>query len=151
MTIIISGFEPLDIILSIYWLTLQKRNRTPKVEIEYSRVVHSEGNRKALGILSTVFEPADALWRGFGVIPRSGLTLKEEFADYDAAKKFHLPQPETSEPGGCRCNQVLKGTITPEACPLFGTRCTPSEPVGACMVSSEGSCASYYKYERQLR
>lgn len=145
---VISGFEPLDIILSIYWLMLQKSNGTPKVEIEYSRVVHQEGNRKALKILNEVYEVTDAKWRGFGIIPQSGLVLKDEFALYDATKKFDQPKPEVSEPKGCRCDQVLKGMISPKECPLFATRCTPSEPVGACMVSSEGTCAAYYKYER---
>lgn len=145
---VISGFEPLDIILSIYWLMLQKRDGTPKVEIEYSRVVHPEGNIKALKILNHVYEASDTRWRGFGIIPQSGQILKDEFAPYDATKKFDLPKPEVSEPKGCRCDQVLKGIISPKECPLFATHCTPSEPVGACMVSSEGTCAAYYKYER---
>ena len=145
---VVSGFEPLDIILSIYWLMLQKNEGTPRVEIEYSRVVHPEGNTRALSILNQVYETSEARWRGFGTIPQSGLKLKEEFTLYDAGKKFELPTPEVKEPKGCQCSQVLKGIITPGECPLFATACTPSEPVGACMVSSEGSCAVYYKYER---
>lgn len=145
---VISGFEPLDIILSIYFLMLQKRDGIPKVEIEYSRVVHPEGNTKALKILNQVFKVSDAKWRGFGIIARSGLNLKDEFSPYDANKKFDLPTPEVSEPKGCRCDQVLKGIIIPKECPLFATQCNPSEPIGACMVSSEGTCAAYYKYER---
>ena len=145
---VISGFEPLDIILSIYWLMLQKKDGIPKVEIEYSRVVHAAGNTKALTILYQVYEVSDARWRGFGIIARSGLNLKDEFSSYDATKKFDLPTPEVSEPKGCRCDQVLKGIIIPKECPLFATQCNPSEPIGACMVSSEGTCATYYKYER---
>ena len=145
---VVSGFEPLDIILSTYWLLLQKKEETPMVEIEYSRVVHAEGNPKALSILYQVFEVADASWRGFGIIPQSGLVLKEEFSRFDAIKKFDLPTPEVSEPKGCRCGQVLKGLIIPTECPLFARQCTPADPVGACMVSSEGTCAAYYKYEQ---
>jgi hydrogenase expression/formation protein HypD len=145
---IISGFEPLDIILSTYRLMLQIQERTPRVEIEYSRVVQAEGNGKALAMLYKVFSVTDARWRGFGTIPNSGLALKEEFFPYDAAQKFGLTAPEVSDPKGCRCDQVLKGIIIPPQCPLFATRCTPAEPVGACMVSSEGTCAAYYKYEQ---
>ena len=145
---VVSGFEPLDLILSTYWLMLQKRDATPKVEIEYSRVVHTEGNVKALALLNQVFDRADANWRGFGVIPQSGLVLKDAFSSYDGTKKFDLPTPKAATPQGCRCGQVLKGMITPRECPLFATRCTPTNPVGACMVSSEGTCAAYYKYEQ---
>jgi len=145
---VVSGFEPLDLILSTYWLMLQKRDAMPKVEIEYSRVVHTEGNVKALALLNQVYERADANWRGFGVIPQSGLVVKDAFSSYDGIKKFDLPTPKASTPQGCRCGQVLKGMITPRECPLFATRCTPTDPVGACMVSSEGTCAAYYKYEQ---
>lgn len=145
---VISGFEPLDIILSTYWLMLQKRDGTPKMEIEYSRVVHQDGNTKALTMLNNVFDISDATWRGFGTIPNSGLVLNDAFALHDATKKFELPKPDVLEPKGCRCDQVLKGIINPKECPLFASRCTPTEPVGACMVSSEGTCATYYKYEQ---
>jgi hydrogenase expression/formation protein HypD len=145
---VISGFEPLDIILSTYLLLLQKKEETPRVEIEYSRVVQEEGNPKALAILNRVFEVSDAIWRGFGTIPQSGLVLREKFSGFDAVKKFDLPTPEVSEPKGCRCGQVLKGIIIPTECPLFAKQCTPADPVGACMVSSEGICAAYYKYEQ---
>jgi len=145
---VISGFEPLDIIFSIYLLMHQKSSRAPKVEIEYSRVVRQEGNPRALKMLKQVYKLSDAKWRGLGIIPKSGLVLKDEFALHDATRKFNLPKPEVSEPEGCRCGQVLKGMISPKECPLFETHCTPSEPVGACMVSSEGTCAAYYKYER---
>jgi hydrogenase expression/formation protein HypD len=145
---IISGFEPLDIVLSTYRLMLQIQEGTPRVEIEYSRVVQAEGNSQALDMLYQVFSVTDARWRGFGTIPNSGLALKEEFFPYDAVQKFGLTAPEVSDPQGCRCDQVLKGIIIPPQCPLFANRCTPAEPVGACMVSSEGTCAAYYKYEQ---
>jgi hydrogenase expression/formation protein HypD len=127
---------------------LQKRDATPRIEIEYSRVVRAEGNAKALALLNQVYDIADARWRGFGVIPNSGLVLKDQFSSYDGTKKFDLPTPEVSTPQGCRCGRVLKGMISPRECPLFATRCTPTDPVGACMVSSEGTCAAYYKYEQ---
>ena len=145
---VVSGFEPLDIILSTYLLLLQKQKEKPKVEIEYSRVVQEKGNPKALAILNRVFEVSDAIWRGFGTIPQSGLALRKDFSRFDAVKKFDLPTPKLSEPKGCRCDQVLKGLIIPTECPLFAKQCTPTDPVGACMVSSEGTCAAYYKYEQ---
>ena len=146
---VVGGFEPLDIMLSVYRLMLQIQEGTPRVEIEYSRVVQAEGNPRALHLLSRVFDVTDARWRGFGIIPQSGLTLKDEFSRYDAVKKFGLTAPDVSDPAECRCGQVLKGIITPPECPLFATRCSPEEPVGACMVSSEGTCAAYYKYEQR--
>jgi hydrogenase expression/formation protein HypD len=145
---VVSGFEPLDIILSTYLLLLQKKEEAPRVEIEYSRVVQPKGNPKALAILDRVYEVSNASWRGFGIIPQSGLVLKKEFSRFDAIQKFDLPTPEVSEPKGCRCGQILKGLINPTECPLFGKKCTPADPVGACMVSSEGTCAAYYKYEK---
>lgn len=147
---VVSGFEPLDIMLSIYRLMLQIQNGVPRVEIEYSRVVQAEGNPKALELLNRIFDATDARWRGFGVIPRSGLTLKEAYSRYDAIKKFGLTETEVPEPEGCQCGRVLKGIITPPECPLFARTCSPEEPAGACMVSSEGSCAAYYKYEQRL-
>jgi hydrogenase expression/formation protein HypD len=146
---VVSGFEPLDIMLSTYRLMLQIREGVPRVEIEYSRVVQAEGNPKALELLSRVFDVTDARWRGFGVIPQSGLTLKDAYARYDAVKKFGLTAPDVPDPGACQCGQVLKGIITPPQCPLFAKTCTPEEPAGACMVSSEGTCAAYYKYEQR--
>jgi len=146
---VVSGFEPLDIMLSTYRLMLQIQEGTPRVEIEYSRVVQAEGNAKALQMLSRVFDVADSRWRGFGVIPQSGLMLKDEFSRYDAVKKFSLTAPDVPDPRACQCGQVLKGIITPPECPLFAKTCTPEEPAGACMVSSEGTCSTYYKYEQR--
>jgi len=114
--------------------------------VEYSRVVRPEGNRKAQELLARVFRAADARWRGLGVIPRSGYELAEEFAEFDAAKRFQVALPESLEPKGCRCGDVLRGVVDPPGCPLFGDACTPRKPVGSCMVSSEGACQAWYRY-----
>jgi hydrogenase expression/formation protein HypD len=98
-------------------------------------------------MMHEVFETADADWRGIGIIPGSGMKLKEEYRDFDAEKKFPVTLPPAVEPKGCRCGDVLRGIISPLECPLFGKKCTPRNPVGACMVSTEGSCAAYYKYK----
>ncbi|RLB76153.1 MAG: hydrogenase formation protein HypD, partial [Deltaproteobacteria bacterium] len=97
-------------------------------------------------VIEKVFVPADAEWRGIGVIPMSGLELREEFSEYDALKKFKIELRDAPDPPGCRCGDVLKGVLLPPECPLFGKKCKPESPVGPCMVSSEGSCAAYYKY-----
>ena len=143
---VITGFEPVDILQGLLMLVRQVRNRDPEVEIQYRRVVRPEGNPRARQVLERVFEPCDAEWRGLGWIPGSGLKIRPEFADYDAEVRFPLDLPPAEEPPGCRCGEVLQGLIRPDECPLFGTRCTPENPVGACMVSSEGTCAAYYRY-----
>ena len=143
---VITGFEPLDILEGIYMLLRQKKEGRAGIEIQYSRAVKEEGNQLAREIMGEVFVPADACWRGLGWISQSGLILREEFAAMDAARAFDLPYVEASDPQGCLCSEVLQGLRRPPDCPLFGTRCTPVEPVGACMVSSEGNCAAYYKY-----
>lgn len=112
----------------------------------YPRAVREEGNRKAQEMLREVFEPCDASWRGLGVIPKSGLRLGEGYRDFAASRRFDLQVPPTEEPRGCACGDVIRGKIHPGACMLFGDRCTPSDPVGPCMVSSEGACAAYYRY-----
>jgi hydrogenase expression/formation protein HypD len=143
---VITGFEPLDILEGIYMLLRQKKEGRAAIEIQYSRAVKAEGNPRAREVMAEVFVPADACWRGLGVIPQSGLMLREGFVDKDAARVFDLPYVEAGDPPGCLCSEVLQGLRRPPDCPLFGTRCTPEEPVGACMVSTEGSCAAYYKY-----
>lgn len=143
---VITGFEPLDILEGIYMLLRQKKEGRTAIEIQYSRAVREEGNQRALAIMEEVFIPADARWRGLGIIPESGLMLREEFSKADAAKTFALPYADTGDPPGCLCGEVLQGLRRPPDCSLFGTRCTPEDPVGACMVSTEGSCAAYYKY-----
>jgi hydrogenase expression/formation protein HypD len=141
-----TGFEPADILQGVAMLVRQVIEGRSEVEIQYRRFVTPEGNRKAQELLSRTFTPSDPVWRGLGVIPGSGLDINEEYSDLDAEKAVPVPVVESLEPSGCLCGEVLKGKISPSECPLFGTTCTPEEPVGACMVSSEGSCAAAYKY-----
>ncbi len=143
---VISGFEPVDLLQSIYMLIKQSNSNIGKVEIQYKRAVKPEGNIKAKEIMNRVFVPRDDYWRGLGVLPCSGLTLSKEFEEFDAGKHFNIDVEVAKEPKGCICGQILKGLKTPNECKLFASVCEPSSPVGACMVSSEGSCATYYKY-----
>jgi len=143
---VITGFEPLDILEGIYLLLRQKKEGRAAIEIQYTRAVKAEGNQRAREVMAEVFVPVDACWRGLGMIPTSGLMLREEFVAMDAARAFDLPYVDAGDPPGCLCSEVLQGLRRPPECPLFGARCTPEAPVGACMVSSEGSCAAYYKY-----
>jgi len=145
---VVTGFEPLDILNGIRMLLRQIQEKDPRIEIEYKWVVHKDGNPQAKAILDEIFTVEDSLWRGIGKINRSGLTIRDEFSDYNALKKYNLTLPEKDDfDKGCRCGDVLKGKIIPKECPLFKVKCTPENPIGACMVSSEGSCAAYYKYE----
>jgi hydrogenase expression/formation protein HypD len=143
---VITGFEPLDILEGIYMLLKQKKEGRAAIEIQYRRAVAAEGNERARAIMAEVFAPVDANWRGLGMIPASGLALREAFSYLDAARHFALPYIEQGDAPGCLCGAVLQGIRRPPECPLFGTQCTPEEPIGACMVSTEGSCAAYYKY-----
>lgn len=143
---VVAGFNSKDLLIStIALVNLIKKN---KIEIinEYKEVVKEEGNTKAQEIMYEIFEPDDAGWRGIGMIPASGMKLREEYAGFDAAKKFPVTPPPVKEPRGCRCGEILRGLVSPPECPLFAKTCTPANPVGACMVSTEGSCAAYYKY-----
>lgn len=142
----IAGFEALEMLDGIACLVEQIKEGNRRVDNCYAAVVKPEGNPHALSILHQVFEPCDDIWRGIGVIPESGLRIREEFASFDAARKFDVHLPAPVEPRGCRCGDVLKGLLRPTQCSLFGTKCTPSNPRGACMVSSEGSCAANYNY-----
>ena len=144
--VVISGFEPTDMMQAILMLVRQIEAGTPKVEIQYQRVVHLEGNKIARGLLEQVFELKDDRWRGLGVIPESGLKIREEYAAFDAEKHFTVNVPVPADPKGCICGAILRGLKTPNDCSLFAKTCTPSDPVGACMVSGEGTCATYYKY-----
>jgi len=145
----IAGFEPLDILEGIYLLLKQIINKKPKVENQYSRVVTRQGNSRALDIINKVFRVANTSWRGLGEIPDSGLKIRNEFLEFDAEREFHinyrLPIADCRLPK-CRCGDVLKGLIFPAACPLFSKTCQPDNPLGPCMVSSEGACNAYYKY-----
>ncbi|MBC8017313.1 MAG: hydrogenase formation protein HypD [Verrucomicrobia bacterium] len=145
---VVTGFEPADVMQGIEMLLAQVLAEESRVEIQYKRAVTWEGNPKAQAILQRVFIPSDAAWRGLGVLPDSGLRIRPELAAFDAEKVLNLPVAEGSENPACRCGEVLKGKLSPFDCPLFGGACTPEEPVGACMVSSEGTCAAAYKYGR---
>ncbi|NLY55675.1 MAG: hydrogenase formation protein HypD [Firmicutes bacterium] len=151
---VIAGFEPLDILLGIERLVTQLVEGRATVENAYSRAGNWEGNQVAKQVLAEFFQPVDAEWRGIGVIPGSGLELADAYAAFNARNTEAIAEAEQrlvglkSEIKGCRCGDVLKGVILPYECPLFGKACTPSRAIGPCMVSSEGSCAAYYKYER---
>lgn len=146
----VTGFEPIDILRGILNLTKQLADKKADITIEYSKVVKPEGNQKALEILYTVCEPSDANWRGIGLIRKSGLVFKEQYRKYDALERFSVEVPKSVIPKGCICGKVLLGISLPAECKLFGKKCTPLTPVGPCMVSSEGSCAAYYKYGYSL-
>ncbi len=143
---VISGFEPLDILQSIYMLLKQIKDKKPKVEIQYKRVVTERGNSKAQNMLKKVFKLSDSIWRGLGVIAKSGLKLKPEFADFDAEFNFKIKVNPAKTHQGCLCPEILRGIKTPPQCLYFGKNCTPENPIGPCMVSSEGTCAAYYNY-----
>jgi len=144
--VVVSGFEPADLMQAVLMLAIQMESGTPKVEIQYQRVVHYKGNIIAQQLLDEVFVHSDDSWRGLGMIPDSGLKIRENFSSFDAEKQFTVNVPESVEPKGCICGQILRGIKAPEDCTLFGKKCSPSHPVGACMVSAEGTCATYYKY-----
>jgi len=143
---VITGFEAAEIIEGILMIVRQIAQRRAEIEIQYRTVVREEGNPRAVELLEKYFEPADAYWRGIGVIPASGLALKEHYSSFDANRKFNPRVSEAAEPELCSCGDILRGVKVPSECPLFGTACTPDAPVGPCMVSTEGSCAAYYKY-----
>ena len=143
---VVTGFEPLDVLQGVLMLARQVVAGEARVENQYRRVVKPEGNPKALAILRQVFEPCDARWRGIGNIPDSGLQLRSEYHRFDAARQLPVEVEAVVEHPGCLCGEILKGKVRPNDCPLFRTTCTPEDPVGACMVSSEGTCAAEYKF-----
>jgi len=143
---VISGFEPLDVLQCVAMLVEQIESGEPKVEIAYRRSVRPEGNRRALEIMDTVFEPCEAEWRGMGSVPESGLRLREQYRRFDAEAVFEIEVPPPHEPEGCLCGDILRGVKTPLDCTLFRGACPPERPVGPCMVSAEGSCSAYYHY-----
>jgi hydrogenase expression/formation protein HypD len=142
----VAGFEPADILGGIAALVEQIEAASPRLTNAYPRAVTEKGNPKAMQTLLEVFEPADARWRGIGPIAASGLRIRAAYAAFDAARRFALDLPEPREPRGCACGEVLIGRKTPPECALYKKVCTPMEPVGPCMVSSEGTCAAFYKY-----
>lgn len=143
---VVGGFEPADVLLALVMLARQVREGRHDVENAYPRAVTWDGNARARAVMAEVFEPAEVEWRGLGVIPASGLALRGGFREYDARRLFGIGTENVPEPTGCLCGEVLTGRRTPADCPLFGRRCTPSSPVGPCMVSSEGSCAARYRF-----
>jgi hydrogenase expression/formation protein HypD len=148
--IVVSGFEPLDLLQSIVMLLSQLQRKEAKVENQYTRVVPWEGNRAALRAMAEVFELRPYFeWRGLGFISQSALRIKPSYAEWDAEQRFHVPGIRVTDPKAAQCGEVLKGVLTPAQCKLFGKECTPETPVGALMVSSEGSCAAYYNYEHR--
>jgi hydrogenase expression/formation protein HypD len=147
---VITGFKAEDILSGIAMILKQIAENRAAVEIQYKSVVTEAGNQKAVEFINEFFEPCDSYWRGIGILPMSGLKLRERYRHRDAESIFDIDVPEAPDDyyktGGCQCGLVLKGIKIPPECPLFGRACTPDRPVGACMVSAEGSCAAYYKY-----
>jgi hydrogenase expression/formation protein HypD len=150
--VVISGFEPLDMLQALHMLLRQLEDGRCEVENQYRRVVPYEGNPQALRVLGEVFELRPHFeWRGLGFISQSGLKLSERFRDFDAELRFEVPGVRIADPKACQCGEVLKGVIKPWECKVFGTACTPEHPIGTCMVSSEGACAAYYNFGRFAR
>ena len=143
---VVAGFEPLDILYGLEALLRQRLDSNPHVENQYNRVVKAAGNQRAQQMIKHYLEPSDAFWRGLGIIPASGLTLRPEYAAFDALKRHGITLQYGETHPHCRCGDVLKGKIRPAECTLFATACRPDTPIGACMVSSEGSCAAHFKY-----
>ncbi|MGA2470396.1 MAG: hydrogenase formation protein HypD [Solirubrobacteraceae bacterium] len=147
--VVVSGFEPLDILQSIHMLMAQLADRRCEVENQYQRVVREEGNPVALRVIAETMELRETFeWRGLGFIPQSAMKLRPEFEQFDAEICYPLAGARVADPKACQCGEVLKGVIRPWECKVFGTACTPERPIGTCMVSSEGACAAYYNYGR---
>jgi hydrogenase expression/formation protein HypD len=144
----VAGFEPVDLLRAINLLVGQIESGRPGLDNAYGRAVKQAGNPRARQLMDQIFEPADAAWRGIGNIPGSGLRIRDAFADHDARRRLAIDPAPAPEPTGCACGEVLTGAKTPPECPLYRTVCTPTDPVGPCMVSSEGTCAAYYRYHR---
>src|SRR3954454_7529456 len=147
--VVVSGFEPLDVLQGVYMILRQLRDGRSEIENQYSRVVREEGNPLALRAIAETMELRTTFeWRGLGFISQSALKLRSEFADWDAEVRYEIPGVRVADPKVCQCGEVLKGVIKPWQCKVFGTACTPDRPIGTCMVSSEGACAAYYNYGR---
>jgi hydrogenase expression/formation protein HypD len=150
--LVVSGFEPLDVLHSVWMLLRQLADGRAEVENQYTRVVHDEGNPRALEAIAQTMQLRTTFeWRGLGFISQSALGLRPEFADWDAEVRYAVPGVRVADPKACQCGEVLKGVIKPWECKVFGTACTPERPIGTCMVSSEGACAAYYNYGRFSR
>ena len=147
--IVVAGFEPLDILQSLWMVLRQLAEKRAAVENQYARVVPDHGNPAALAAIDRVFEPREEMeWRGLGMIPQSGARIRSSYARFDAEEKFGLAPADIADPDICRCGEVVKGQIKPRQCPAFGKDCTPDAPLGALMVSSEGACAAHYRYAK---
>jgi len=151
---VVAGFEPLDLLMGVYMIAKQVKDGRAEVENEYTRVVHTDGNPSAIKAMNDAFQASDVEWRGFPVIEKSGLAIRNKLERHDARKKFEdelksVHEREFSEAKGCRCGEMLRGITTSEECPLFGKKCTPNNPIGPCMVSREGSCHIAYRYLRR--
>ncbi|HAN23847.1 MAG: hydrogenase formation protein HypD [Microbacterium sp.] len=152
LPIVVTGFEPLDILQSIEMLLAQYESGRCEVENQYARVVRPEGNPAALALMRQVFAVRETFeWRGLGYIPRSGYGIHPDYARFDAEQKFAMPGVRVADPPACECGSVLRGVIKPWQCKVFGTACTPETPIGTCMVSPEGACAAYYNFGRLHR
>jgi hydrogenase expression/formation protein HypD len=147
--IVVTGFEPLDLLQGILMCVRQLESGRSEVENQYARSVRREGNTAAQALMQRVYRIIPRKWRGVGEIPQSGLGLSEEFAEFDAERRFGLTEYTAEEDAACASGAVLRGMMTPQECSVFGSRCTPEHPLGATMVSSEGACAAYYRYRRQ--
>jgi hydrogenase expression/formation protein HypD len=143
---VVSGFEPVDILQAVALLVEMIESRSPGLDNVYTRAVTVGGNTKAQEMLDEIFEPADVCWRGIGMIPQSGLKIREQFSALNAQELFDVHVVDAQTPKGCACGEILIGTKTPPECALYKKACTPMDPVGPCMVSTEGTCAAYYKY-----
>jgi len=143
---VVAGFEPADILQAVSMLVGMIKTSNPGLENAYPRAVTEQGNTKAQKIMQDVFEPADACWRGIGMIPQSGLKIRDQYVVHDAEKQFDIRVPEPKIPPGCACGEILTGKKQPPDCKLYKKVCTPTDPVGPCMVSTEGTCAAYYRY-----
>jgi len=146
---VIAGFEPLDLFQSLYILLNRLKNGNPKIENQYSRAVKKNGNPRAKKLIYSVFEEEDSIWRGIGVIPRSGLKIQESYREFDARERMAVEVKKSREPKGCLCGLVIQGKKSPPDCTFFARKCTPQSPLGPCMVSSEGSCQAHFKYGRK--
>ena len=147
LAIVIAGFEPVDLLQSIYLLVRQFETGNHHVEVQYKRVVKPQGNLIARKLVNEIFEPRDDWWRGLGILKNSGLGIRKDFAAFDAEKNIEVETEPVREPKGCICGEVLKGIKKPYQCKLFANGCNPEDPVGACMVSSEGACHAYFRYQ----
>jgi hydrogenase expression/formation protein HypD len=147
--VVIAGFEPLDVLQAVRMLVQQLNAGCARVENQFTRGVIREGNRKAQSLVAEVFELRSSFeWRGLGALPYSGLRIKSAFAEFDAERRFGMEFHSVAENAACQCSAIIRGIKKPTDCAIFGTVCTPRNPIGSCMVSAEGACAAYYKYRR---